>query len=65
MITLHTASHQYDYALHCFMSSHLHSHVSMIDLSFPPHNYAYSHELFLLTLIDIGSLAMLSLCAAL
>ena len=56
---------QHDYTLHCFTSSHLYSHVSMIDSSFPSHNHAYSYVSFLLTLIDIASMAMLSLCTAL
>ena len=55
---------QYDYTLHCFMSSCLHSHVSIIDSSLPPHNHAYSYVSFLLILIDIASSAVLSLCTA-
>ena len=56
---------QHDYALHCFLSSHLHSCVSMIDSSLPPHNHAYSYMSFLLIFIDIASSAMLFLCIAL
>ena len=56
--------HQHDYTPHCFMSSHLHPCVSMTD-SFPfPHNHAYAYISFLLTFIDIASLAVLFLCTA-
>ena len=57
--------HQHNYTSHCLMSSCLHSYVSMIDSSFPPHNHAYFYVSFLLTLIDIVFLAVLFLCAAL
>ena len=55
---------QHDYTSHCFMSSHLHSCVSMIDSSPSLHNHAYSYMSFPLTLIDITFLAALSLCIA-
>ena len=56
---------QHNYAPHCFTSSCLHSCVNIIDSSLPPCNHAYSYVLFVLTLIDIASSAMLSLCTAL
>ena len=55
---------QHDYVPHCFVSSCLHSCVSMIYSSFSPHNHAYFYMSFLFTLIDIASSAALSLCAA-
>ena len=56
---------QHDYSPHHFLSSCLHSSISMNDSSPPPHNHAYFYMSFLLILIDIASLATLSLCIAL
>ena len=57
-------SRKHDYIPHRFSSSHLCSCISMIDSSLLPHNHAYLYVSFLLTLTDIASLAVLSLCAA-
>ena len=43
-----------------FMPLHQHNYASSLS-----HNHAYYHLSFLLTLIDVASLAVLSLCAAL
>ena len=57
--------HCHDYAPHHFTLSCLHPCVSMTGSSPFPCNHAYAYVSFLLTSIDIASLAVLSLCAAL
>ena len=55
---------QHDYASHSFLSSCLHSHISMIMFPPPLCNHAYYYMSFLLTLTDIAFSAALSLCTA-